>query len=80
MRKPSSFSNKSLRPCSSVGVSGGVMSGTGLKRLGCASGAGVLPFDDFVRLRSGCSPRGGVPGSVKWIVLGRNLMNRIGLV
>lgn len=53
------------------------MSGRGEKRLGTIStgavGFGVLM--GRVGARRGPSPRSGVPGRLKWMVLGRKLLN-----
>lgn len=53
------------------------MSGRGLNRLGVAGsidiGALGTGFSSAVVLRSIPGPRRGVPGRLKWTVLGRNL-------
>lgn len=60
----------SSRFFSSVGVTGGVIL-LGWNRLGCrSSGTG---FGCFF---SDAEPRGGVPGRVKWMVLGRKLQEK----
>lgn len=47
----------------------------GWKRLGCLTGGAGFP--GFLGCRfSEAEPRGGVPGSVKWMVLGRKLWQK----
>lgn len=73
-RKPSSLAKGSDGSVSRVGVCGGVMFGSGLKRLGGGSGAA-----DALAVRIGMvgarrtNVRSGEPGRLKWMVLGRNL-------
>jgi hypothetical protein len=63
----------------STGVWGGVRSGRGVNRLGWVSaGAGVLGGGAaasivFVHCRERVWPRDGLPGRLKWMVLGRKL-------
>lgn len=82
-REPSSLEKISNVCDSSVGVCGGVMSGRGSKRLGCvggtwATGLGSSAADDLRLVKP--DRRLGVPGSWNCIVLGRNLIQLVGMV